>query len=150
MKKIVPIILAAVLAVSSSFSTIGAAHIDETDMIGGTTVSPCFMYTNSIETGLSIYNNIANCTSDVYGDSSTVTKITVIQTLQVLDGNQWRYCDSWTKTVEKPYCLFANASYTMKASGTYRTKTEAKVYSGENYETVYSYSASVVYTKPSN
>lgn len=107
-------------------------------------VMPYYSYTSSLDTLIDITSNTAACTSKVYGLSGITTKIVVTQTLQIRDGNQWRKCTSWTQTYYNSKCTFTN-EYTVSTHGTYRNMTEAKVYSGTDYETIYTYSTTATY-----
>ncbi len=107
-------------------------------------IMPYYSYTQSLDTLIDITSNTAACTSKVTGYSGTTTKIVVTQTLQIKDGNQWRKCTSWTQTYYNYKCTFTN-EYTVSTHGTYRNMTEAKVYSGTDYETIYTYSTTATY-----
>lgn len=47
----------------------------------GSVVSPCYLYTDSVNCNLTISGGVASCKSTVYGISGTTTKIVVTQTL---------------------------------------------------------------------
>lgn len=106
----------------------------------GSIASPCYLYTDSASSSLSIFSSSAICTSNVNGIQGTTTKIEVTQTLQVRDGLSWRRVTDWSETFNTWYCRYSNTYNHSLPSGTYRVKTEAKVYKGTAYETVYAYS----------
>lgn len=142
MKKGVSLLLASVMLM-------GMASAIPTKKVLAATVSdgvvmPYYSYTSSLDTLIDITANTAACTSKVTGLSGITTKIVVTQTLQIKDGNQWRKCTSWTKTYYNYKCTFTN-EYTVSAHGTYRNMTEVKVYSGTDYETIYTYSTTATY-----
>ena len=98
-----------------------------------------YLYTYKCSTNLSISSLNASCTSRLDGYYGTTTKIEVTQTLQVKNGAQWRKCDSWDATYYSYYCAFTN-SRSVYSGNQYRVKSEFKVYSGSNYETITDYS----------
>ncbi len=142
MKKGISLLLACAMLVGTApavfAETVSAASLADS------VVTPRYIYTDDASSKISITSNTAACTSQITGISGTTTKIVVTQTLQIKDGSQWRKCTSWTQTYNTYKCTFTN-NYTLSASGTYRTMTEAKVYSGSNYETVYAYSTTAAY-----
>lgn len=140
MKKIVPIFTACLVFCSVGGATVSAAVPPD----NGSVVSPCYLYTDSVNCNLTISGGVASCKSTVYGISGTTTKIVVTQTLQVKDGMSWRKITDWSKTFNSWYCSYPN-SFSPIGSGTYRVKTVAKVYKGTSYETVTVYSAEVLY-----
>lgn len=77
----------------------------------------------------------ASCTTTIYGIPGTTTKIVVTQYLEKKNGNSWGEVTHWTDTFENWWCNFTNP-YTITESGTYRLRSEAKVYSGTKYENV--------------
>ncbi|MBQ8966958.1 hypothetical protein [Ruminococcus sp.] len=98
-----------------------------------------YSYTDKISSDMSISNNTATCKSVVRGDTSLATKIVITQTLQKKNGNSWTNVTSWSKTFNTWYAMYSNSKSSLN-SGTYRLKTVAKVYSGNNYETITVYS----------
>ena len=98
-----------------------------------------YLYTRKCSSELSITSLNASCTSYLSGYYGTTTKIDVTQTLQVRDGNQWRKSSAWSATYYNYYCTFTN-SRTVYSGNQYRVKSEFKVYSGSNYETITVYS----------
>ena len=101
-----------------------------------------YQYTSSISSSLYISNKSASCQSTVYGFSNLATRVEITQTLQKKSGNSWNFYTSWVKNYYTWYGMLTTTKSGL--SGTYRLKTVAKVYSGNNYETitVYSYTAS--------
>ncbi len=85
----------------------------------------------------------ALCQSDVEGIEGKTTKIVVIQTLQMQDGLSWRRVTDWTATYYTWKCSFSNTRYSLNGGSYYRVKTEARVYEGSSYVTVYGYSNKV-------
>lgn len=142
MKKGISMLLAC--AMLMSMATAVRPELVFADTASNEEVTPYFLYTHSMDTLVDITSNTAACISKVTGYSGTTTKIVVTQTLQIRDGNQWRKCTSWTKTYYNYKCTFTN-EYTVSTHGTYRNMTEAKVYSGTNYETIYDYSTTATY-----
>lgn len=102
-------------------------------------VVPCFEYTDSTTTTLSISTSgKAICSATIYGYSGTTTKIVVNMTLQKKTLFWWSTEESWSTTVNNWHGTFTeNASV---SSGTYRVKVEFTVYSGSNSEEVTTYS----------
>lgn len=103
-----------------------------------------YQYTIQCVNQLTITNRKATCKSSVKGIMGTVTKIELRQTLELSLGSGWWYTiQTWCQTFYNSY----NASYSTTRSGldsgTYRIRSEAKVYSGSNYETIYFYSTPV-------
>lgn len=135
MKKILSMILVVVLAMCSATS----AFSQELETPVDEEIDLQYEYTVSVSSTLSISSNVASCKSTVIGMSGVTTKIYITQTLQVLDGNRWRRVTSWSKTFTTSSCTFVN-TYSGLNGGKYRVMTEAKVYSGTAYETIYAYS----------
>ena len=98
-----------------------------------------FLYTRSCSSSLSISSLSATCTSSLKGYRGTTTKIEVSQTLQVKNGAQWRKCEGWDNTYNYYTCNFVNTR-AVYSGNQYRVKSEFKVYSGSNYETITKYS----------
>ncbi len=142
MKKGISLLLASAMLMGTapavSAETASAASLAEN------VVTPRYQYTTDASSEIIIASNTATLTSNITGKYGTATKIEVTQTLQIKDGNQWRRCTSWSNAYNTYRCKFVN-NYTLSARGTYRTMTEAKVYSGSNYETVYAYSEVATY-----
>lgn len=98
-----------------------------------------YQYTSEIRSSLSISSKTATCKSTVYGFSSKTTKVEITQTLYQKIGDYWYYVTSWNKTANTWYAIYTTTKSSL-SSGTYRLKTEAKVYSGSAYETITVYS----------
>lgn len=105
------------------------------------TLTPRYMYTSSIRSSLTISGNTATCTSEVKGYLGETTKIVIEQVLEkeVSPGN-WDEVDSWTNTVNSYRSSFTNTK-TGLSSGTYRVTTISKVYVGESFEQITTYSS---------
>lgn len=99
-----------------------------------------YIYTYSISNSLSITNNTASCISIVVGHSNVTTKIRIEQTLQKKNGSSWSDKVIFTNIYNSNVAIYSTQKSGL-ASGTYRLKTVAKVYSGDNYETVTKYSS---------
>ena len=68
-----------------------------------------------------------------------VTKVEVTHTLQKQIYGYWSDIESWSKTVNTWYVIYTTSRSNLSA-GMFRLKTVAKVYSGNNYETITVYS----------
>ena len=109
----------------------------------GKVIPERYNYTNTIYSILSISNNTATCKSGVTGKSSLVTKIEITQSLEELLPSGWWYRhQSWSKTFYDWYAIYTTTG-TVPHSGTYHVRTETKVYSGSNYESITVYSNNV-------
>ena len=89
-----------------------------------------YAYTVSVSANLSIYAN------------SYVTKIALTQYLQKKVNGSWTNIKTWSKTVNTYVISYTNTKSSL-SSGTYRTRTVAKVYKNSSYETVSSNSSTV-------
>ena len=65
MKKIVPIFMACLVFCSVGGATVSAAVPPD----NGSVVSPCYLYTDSVNCNLTISGGVASCKSTVYGIS---------------------------------------------------------------------------------
>ncbi len=136
MRRIIAIMLSFVMTLGMS-TTAFADPEEETPVV--IEITEDYLYTNKISSDLSISNHTATCKSVVRGDSSLATKVVITQTLQKKNGNSWTYVTSWSKTFNTWYAIYTTSKSSL-SSGTYRLKTVAKVYSGNNYETITVYS----------
>ena len=100
-----------------------------------------YAYTVSVSANLSINSNTATCRSTVYANSY-VTKIALTQYLQKKVNGSWTNIKTWSKTVNTYVISYTNTKSSL-SSGTYRTRTVAKVYKHSSYETVSSNSSTV-------
>lgn len=130
MKKILSCLAALLICCSFGSITLSAASIPNDNA-----ASPCYVYTDQITTVFGISDGEASCTTTIYGIPGTTTKIVVTQYLEKKNGNSWDEVTHWTDTFENWWCNFTNP-YTITESGTYRLRSEAKVYSGTKYENV--------------
>lgn len=130
MKKILSCLAALLICCSFGSITLSAASIPNDNV-----ASPCYVYTDQITTVFGISDGEASCTTTIYGIPGTTTKIVVTQYLEKKNGNLWDEVTHWTDTFENWWCNFTNP-YTITESGTYRLRSEAKVYSGTKYENV--------------
>lgn len=135
MKKFLSVLMAClILGSAAAVQASAAAPSDD-----GSVASPCYEESGKATSKLAIIGKDATCESTVKGESGKTTKIVVTQTLQMRDGNSWRRVTDWTATYYASSCTFSNTRYGLNG-GTYRVKTEAKIYTGTSYETVYGYS----------
>ncbi len=110
-------------------------------MVFASTLTPRYMYTSSIRSSLTISGNTATCTSEVKGYLGETTKIVIEQVLEKeVSPDNWDEVDSWTNTVNSYRSSFTNTK-TGLASGTYRVTTISKVYVGESFEQITTYSS---------
>lgn len=135
MKKIVSLLAAAAML----FSCGVCACADDTDTNYGDQISLQYSYTQKVYSGISKSGNTVSCQSRVTGISGITTKITITQEIQKKSGTSWSSINGRGTTVFTSYANFSY-SYSNLASGAYRVKTIAKVYSGSNYETITAYS----------
>ena len=131
MKRILTIILAITVLTSCSANTLA---LDESVNYDDE-ISLCYLYTNNISSSISISSKTATCKSTVVGQSGVTTKIIITQRLQKKVDGSWTNVQSWSKTYTQTSAVFTNTKASL-ASGTYRTRTIAKVYSGTAYETI--------------
>jgi len=141
--KVIVAVFVAMLVCGTSMYTVHAADKNSQEEDYG--ISPCYSYTSSIITGLSISDGDAICTTSVTGFYSTTTKITITQTLQRKSGSSWVDVWSWTNTKNYWNYDYVNYYYPLTKGATYRVKSCSKVYSGSSYETIYSYSGERTY-----
>ena len=139
MKKLLMIVLTLAITVFSGMA-VSAEELDP--FVPDEPIIEEYSYTNSAYSSLYFSGKTAYCSSSVYGYSGTTTKIVVNQYLQKKSGSSWSNVWSWHYTFNSWYCNYDNSRSSL-ASGTYRVKTVAKVYSGSNYETVTTYSYEV-------
>ena len=131
MKKLLVIFLAVVTLLSCSAN---ALALDETENINDE-IDLCYLYTNGVTSLISIKSKEATCTSKVIGLSGITTKIVITQRLQKKNVYSWSNVKSRTKTYNQVSAVYVNKKGSL-ASGTYRTRTIAKVYKGSAYETI--------------
>lgn len=131
MKKIISCLVALLMCCSIGGITTLAAVIPD-----GSIASPCYTYTDRLTTSFGVYDGEASCTTTIYGIPGTTTKIVVTQILEKKNGKSWDEVKKWSGiTYNNWYCNCTN-SYTVTESGTYRLRTEAKVYCGSKSEDV--------------
>ena len=95
-------------------------------------ISPYYVYTTSLNSVLAISSTSGTCKSTVLAQSG-VTKIVVSQKLQKKVDGTWENVSTWKKTFTASYAVYTNTKSSL-SSGTYRTRTVAKVYKGSNCE----------------
>lgn len=102
----------------------------------GSIASPYYLYTNRILTSFGINDGEASCVTTIYGISGTTTKIVVTQILEKKNGKSWDEVKKWSGITYNNWWCNCTNSYTVTESGTYRLRTEAKVYCGSKSEDV--------------
>ena len=135
MKKIVLFVMTLAI-ISTSFVNV-YANDDEREPIAGERYS----YTNTISSRIGVSGKTATCKSIIVAVSS-VTKIVVTQKLQKKVSGEWTNVKTWSKTFNSFTATYTNSKGSL-SSGTYRTRTVAKVYKNSNYETVSANSSSI-------
>jgi len=136
-KIIIVVTLVGILMAIPVFSV----HATELDTPIGDEIIEEYQYTNSVSANLSIASKTATCRSTVVGKSG-VTKIVLTQYMQKYVNGSWTNVSTWNKTVNTYVVSFTNTKSSL-SSGTYRTRTVAKVYKNNNYETVSANSSNV-------
>ena len=140
-KKIISLLLSIVLifcvsivaSAESPVVTPGTLEQIESD------VMPCYEYTNTTKTSLSISSSgIATSTTTLTGYSGTTTKIVIKMMLQKKTLLWWSTKETWTTTINN--CYGGLSKTASVDSGTYRVKVEFTVYSGSNSEEITTYS----------
>lgn len=136
-KKLIAASVAALLMTVSSVNTVLLpvnAAVVENDL-----VAPCYSYTESVKSTISISGTTATMKSVVYGNSSA-SKIHITQYLQKKSGSSWLQVGAGHTGVYYSTSATMQNKVTSLSSGTYRVKTVAKVFSGAACETVVNYS----------
>lgn len=137
------VVLVAILVLGTPVYESNAADTNNNEEDYG--ISPCYSYTSYVSTALSISNGDAICTTSAAGMNTSISKITITQTLQRKSGSSWVDVWSWTNTKNYWYYDYTNYHYPLTKGATYRVKSIVKVYVGSNYETIYSYSGEKTY-----
>lgn len=137
MKKIVSAILSLLMICNGGSAVYAEGDFDTPE---DEIITEEYLYTLMISNYLSINDNTAQCLSTVVGHSNVTTKIRVEQTLQKKNGSSWSNKVIFTNTYNSNVAIYSTQKSGL-ASGTYRLKTVAKVYSGDDYETVTKYSS---------
>lgn len=140
-KKIISLMLSIVLifcvstVVSAESPVVTPGTLEQTE----SDVMPCYEYTNTAATSLSISTNgKATCSTSLNGYNGTTTKIVIKMTLQKDSWLWWSTEETWTTTVNNWYADLTKTATV--DSGTYRVKVEFTVYSGSNSEEITIYS----------
>jgi hypothetical protein len=147
-RKILSLVMAVCMLSVCSVST-GAQIPDLTTVVvydGGGLVTPFFAYTSSTATTLSISNSgVATAGARLTGYPGITTQVRITMTLQKRGflGLTWSDEVTWSQT-------FNSHSGTLSrqhnvGSGTYRVKAVYVAFSGNNSETITSYSGTVSY-----
>ena len=140
LKKFISLLLSVILLFA--MSTVANAQSPDKTVQNESTqsdVMPCFEYTNTTATSLSINSSgKATCSTSLNGYNGTTTKIVIKMTLQKKTLLWWSSQETWSATVNNWYAdLTKSASV---GSGTYRVKVQFTVYSGSNSEEITTYS----------
>ncbi len=114
------------------------AFAEELDTPEDETLEEEYQYVNAVVTSLSIRGTTAYIAVFVDDSGNNTTQIHTTAYLQKKSGGTWKNVANWSKTVTTNY-LNLSKSKTI-ASGKYRVKSVTKAYSGNNYETITSYS----------
>lgn len=133
MKKFLSVLCAMMIAFCCMSVTVSAeGNVDSYE------ISPYSVYFQKNESSLSIIAKTAFCESYVKAYDSNAT-IYITQTLQKKNGSKW---ENVKKVSKMFYTSSATLSKTYAAipSGTYRVRTEARIYLGSNSEGTTSYS----------
>lgn len=117
-----------------SISLVNVYAVSEEPIFGGAEISPCYLYITNLSSDLTIKSKSATCKSTVLAKSG-VTKIVVTQKLQKKSNDKWSAIATWSKTFTSYSLVYTNTKSSL-SSGTYRTRTIAKVYKGSNYEKI--------------
>ncbi len=139
MKKLFILLLSTILL---SLSTFSLQAVSDEDIFIDEEVGLAYVYASSVNSYIMTKGKSITCTSYIAGNG-TVTKITITQKLQKKSGTKWTKVASWTKTYSANSASYTNTKSSL-SSGTYRTRTVAKVYKGSNCEKVSKNSSTVV------
>lgn len=134
--------LSFVLAGALCLAPVQTGNAKEISVVGGGgTVSPCYLYTRSIITDLSISGKSATMTGVARGIAGTATKIHVKLVLQKYTDDGWSKVEAYEKTENSAYCSLEKTKSV--SSGKYRVKGVYTVYKGEKSEKTTQYSNTV-------
>lgn len=136
MKKIISAFLSLVLVFNSGSAVFAEGGYDTPEE---EITTEDYLYTYSISNSLSITNHTASCMSTVLGYPELTTKIRIEQILQKKNGSSWSNKVYFINTYNTYIAIYSTQKSDLQ-SGTYRLKTIAKVYSGDDYETITKYS----------
>ncbi len=132
MKKFISAFIILAIAVSSVFALPVSAYAKGsvvTDI-----AQPCYEYTLSAKSELTVSGDTATCSSRITGLSG-VTKITAVQYLEKKTLWWWNPVDSWEYTVNGAALEMYNSKSGLE-SGTYQVRTVFTVYLGTNSEEI--------------
>ena len=138
MKKLITLFLTLALL---SLSLVNAYAAAEKPSFGDYEISPCYLYTTKLTSSLTISSKSGTCKSTIIAQSG-VTKIVVSQKLQKKVEGAWENVSTWKKTYTTYIATYTNTKSSL-SSGTYRTRTVAKVYKGSDYEQISANSTTV-------
>lgn len=138
MKKLITLFLTLALLSISLVNVYAAA---EQPSFGDYEISPCYLYTFDLKSELTISSKSGTCRSTVVAKSG-VSKIVVSQKLQKKVDGAWENVSTWKQTYTTTSAIYTNTKSSL-SSGTYRTRTVAKVYKGSAYEQISANSTTV-------
>lgn len=131
-RKLLTILLTAVISMSCCVSTASAAVIEES-------ISPLYLYTDSCYAILTFSGTRAKCETEVMGGLN-VTKIVINQTLQRKDSSgRWQFIAHWNETDTGRIGNAVNYQYNL-TSGTYRILGQTTVFTASGFEPITFYS----------
>jgi hypothetical protein len=137
MKKLITIFLTSALLFSNFVSVYAVGE----DVFQNDEIIEEYENTSYVNSKLTISTKLGTCKSIITGRSG-VSKIVITQKLQIKSSDTWKNVDTWTKTFSSSSATYTNTKSSL-SSGTYRTRTVAKVYKGSKYETVSANSSTV-------
>lgn len=136
MKKFLSVLCAMVIAFCCMSVTVSAEGNDD-----GYAISPYSLYTRSNSSDLTIIARTAICKSKVMAYDPDAT-IYITQTFQKKNGSKWENLKKVSKMFYSNSATFSK-TYAAIPVGTYRIRTEARVYLGSKSEATTSYSKTV-------
>lgn len=133
MKKLFSLLVAAVMMMC--FSVSAFALFEEKPVLPIEPEAP-YLYTKTISSTLGISGGTATCITTVRGYPDKATKIEVTHYLKkMVTGGYWSQVHTETKTFNS-WCADFKTTCSKLSSSPYQLVAVAKVYSGDNYETV--------------
>ena len=134
MKKMLLVLFTSALMVLTVPVAVGHAEPIEEEPVTETIVEE-YSYTNSVSSSLTISGNTAYCSGTVVGKACADR---IVATLRLQKKVLWWWSDvkTWAGSVDGNY-LEMHEDEPLTSSGTYRTRIDATVYSGNDSEDVY-------------
>lgn len=129
-----------IMALLCSFTLLGSFAVAERAAAAVIQpVAPAYSYTYSCSSELYVSGTTLTCTSKLTGYYNITDRIEVYQYLQKKNSsNEWETIESWNDVAIYKASI-TNYKYSA-TSGTYRLKTNFRVFSGINYESITAYS----------